>query len=203
MLAVNPALTPVDVKDIIRRSCTRIDEAEGEYDKTGHSIWYGYGRIDAGKAVENARTGTAPAAGPSLFHGSALFSNKKSVELINTGMVQAKPVKKLLGLQIYLQKELSKDHWLRYKLNVPGEGILSNAKDGEYAGTTDGRRRVIGIAIELVGPKASHYSVEYAVRFKGIAEPVKAADGAWAGSAKKSGKTVEGIAIAILKKSSV
>jgi subtilisin family serine protease len=200
MLAVNPALTPTEVKDIIRRSCTRIDETDGEYDGKGHSIWYGFGRIDAGKAVENARALTQKPAGPSLFQGSARFSNRETPALISNGMLQTKPVRKLLGLQINLQKELNKNHRLRYKVNVPGEGILENSKDGEYAGTTDGRRRVIGLAIALIGPQAPDYTVEYAVQFKDLAEPVRGADGAWAGSSKKSGKTAEGIAITIRRK---
>ncbi|MFN0034705.1 MAG: S8 family peptidase [Saprospiraceae bacterium] len=54
MLAANPALSPKKIKQIIRRSCHRIDEARGKYDAKKHSIFYGYGRIDAGKAVANA-----------------------------------------------------------------------------------------------------------------------------------------------------
>lgn len=61
MLAVNPALTPAEVKEVLSRSCKRIDEAEGEYDEGGHSIWYGYGRLDAGLAVANAAKVKAPA----------------------------------------------------------------------------------------------------------------------------------------------
>lgn len=62
MLSANPALTPAQVKDVLSRSCSRIDEAEGEYDEGGHSIWYGYGRLDAGLAVANALKIKAPAA---------------------------------------------------------------------------------------------------------------------------------------------
>jgi hypothetical protein len=54
LLAANPALSPTQVKSIVRRSCARIDATNGKYDSKGHSHWYGYGRIDAGKAVENA-----------------------------------------------------------------------------------------------------------------------------------------------------
>ncbi|MBC7777242.1 MAG: S8 family serine peptidase [Phycisphaerae bacterium] len=55
ILAANPGLSPKRVKQLIRRSCFRIDETGGLYDAKKHSIYYGYGRIDAGKAVENAR----------------------------------------------------------------------------------------------------------------------------------------------------
>ena len=55
MLAVNPALKPKQIKELLSKSCVRIDEAEGEYDENGHSIWYGFGRLDAGLAVSNAQ----------------------------------------------------------------------------------------------------------------------------------------------------
>ncbi|MDX1913099.1 MAG: S8 family serine peptidase [Saprospiraceae bacterium] len=55
MLAANPEMTPKKVKQIIRNSCQRIDPKGGKYDARGHSIYYGYGRIDATKAVANAR----------------------------------------------------------------------------------------------------------------------------------------------------
>ena len=54
MLAANPTLSPKKIKQIIRSSCQRIDEAGGNYDQKKHSVYYGYGRIDAGKAVVNA-----------------------------------------------------------------------------------------------------------------------------------------------------
>lgn len=61
MLAVNPAMTTAQVKTVLSKSCTKIDEQLGEYDEKGHSIWYGYGRLDAGLAVENAKKFKAPA----------------------------------------------------------------------------------------------------------------------------------------------
>jgi subtilisin family serine protease len=55
ILAANPALGWVDVKDILRLSADRIDLAKGKYNDDGHSIYYGYGRVNAGKAVEMAK----------------------------------------------------------------------------------------------------------------------------------------------------
>ena len=55
ILSANPTLSQKRVKQLIRRSCIRIDETGGKYDAKKHSIYYGYGRIDAGKAVENAQ----------------------------------------------------------------------------------------------------------------------------------------------------
>lgn len=54
MLAVYPQATARTIKLMLKKSCQRIDEANGQYDKNGHSIFYGYGRIDAGMAVKNA-----------------------------------------------------------------------------------------------------------------------------------------------------
>jgi subtilisin family serine protease len=54
VLARNPNLRWDEVRDIIKRSCDRIDVAGGNYDANGHSPLYGYGRANAGKAVELA-----------------------------------------------------------------------------------------------------------------------------------------------------
>ncbi|HET6998635.1 MAG TPA: S8 family serine peptidase [Solirubrobacterales bacterium] len=54
MLARNPDLTPVEVKELLKQTCEQIDAGEGEYDAGGHSTNYGYGRIDALAAVEAA-----------------------------------------------------------------------------------------------------------------------------------------------------
>ncbi|HDL7342520.1 TPA: S8 family serine peptidase [Yersinia enterocolitica] len=51
IISVNPSLNYQEVKDIIRDSCDKIDEKNGGYDENGHSEWYGYGRVNAGKAV--------------------------------------------------------------------------------------------------------------------------------------------------------
>ena len=40
-----------EVRDIMRRSCDRIDPEGGKYDETGHSPLYGYGRLNAEKAA--------------------------------------------------------------------------------------------------------------------------------------------------------
>jgi subtilisin family serine protease len=55
VLAANPDLKWHEVKDILKRSCDRIDPQNGQYDATGHSPLYGYGRLNARTAVELAR----------------------------------------------------------------------------------------------------------------------------------------------------
>ncbi|MCC7138225.1 MAG: S8 family serine peptidase [Planctomycetes bacterium] len=54
LLARRPDLTAVAVRDVLRRACVRIDRTGGRYDPRGHSPWYGWGRVDAKKAVERA-----------------------------------------------------------------------------------------------------------------------------------------------------
>jgi subtilisin family serine protease len=54
MLEENPALTPPEIKDLLRRCARKIDRAGGRY-KNGRSPFYGWGRLDARRAVELAR----------------------------------------------------------------------------------------------------------------------------------------------------
>ncbi|MBB4003119.1 S8 family peptidase [Aurantimonas endophytica] len=54
MLSVEPNLTRDEVRSILARSCDRIDEENGEYDARGWSRFYGWGRINAKRAVDMA-----------------------------------------------------------------------------------------------------------------------------------------------------
>jgi subtilisin family serine protease len=56
ILAVNPALTWRDVRDVIARSCSKIDPDGGSYDARGHSPYYGYGRLNIVGALELAQS---------------------------------------------------------------------------------------------------------------------------------------------------
>jgi subtilisin family serine protease len=62
VLAVNPELAWSEVRDVLRGCCDRIDEAGGGYDSDGHSRLYGYGRVNAVRAVELAAAAKATAA---------------------------------------------------------------------------------------------------------------------------------------------
>lgn len=55
VLAVNPNLKWNEVKDILKRSCDRIDPASGAYNSAGHSAKYGFGRLNALRAVQLAQ----------------------------------------------------------------------------------------------------------------------------------------------------
>ena len=57
ILALNRKLRGAQVKDILRCACDRIDSKRGRYDPlTGHSPLYGYGRLNALRAVKLARS---------------------------------------------------------------------------------------------------------------------------------------------------
>lgn len=54
ILSANPDLKWTEVRDIIRKTADKIDRAKGAYDKNGHSIFYGYGRVNTLKALKLA-----------------------------------------------------------------------------------------------------------------------------------------------------
>jgi subtilisin family serine protease len=201
MLSVNPNLRSTEVKDLLRRSCRRIDEAGGEYKADGHSIYYGYGRVDAGLAVENALAHAQKPAG-SLVEGTVKFVTLGEQKLQPNGTLTGnfQPAKKLLGFSLKI-KPATKGLKIKYKANVPGKGILANTKEGEYVGAANGRQRVIGFAIELEGTSAKNYEAEYSAQLQGTTSLASAKNGAWCGTEKKTGKTIQAISIIVKKKS--
>jgi subtilisin family serine protease len=60
MLARNPNLRAEDVRAILKATCDKIDKANASYNADGHSPQYGYGRVNARKAVEAAQPSPAP-----------------------------------------------------------------------------------------------------------------------------------------------
>jgi subtilisin family serine protease len=55
ILSVNPGLSARKVKEILKTTADKIDRRHGRYDARGHSIYYGYGRVNAGRAVALAK----------------------------------------------------------------------------------------------------------------------------------------------------
>lgn len=55
VLAMNPRLSWEEVRDLLRRSCDRIDLKGGNYDAAGRSRFYGHGRLNAATAVALAQ----------------------------------------------------------------------------------------------------------------------------------------------------
>jgi subtilisin-like proprotein convertase family protein len=54
VISRNPALRRLEVKEILRQSCERIDPQGGRYDNQGHSKKYGFGRLNAATAARLA-----------------------------------------------------------------------------------------------------------------------------------------------------
>ena len=57
MLSMNPRLNWQEVRDVLRNTAARIDSANADWDalEVGHHIWYGFGRVNAFDAVDEAR----------------------------------------------------------------------------------------------------------------------------------------------------
>jgi len=201
ILAANPNLSPAAVKTVIRQSCVRIDEQDGEYDASGHSIYYGYGRIDASLAVENARKAAQPPAAAVALEGAVRFNSGGDVVLQPGALTGGdfKPVRRVLGFSLRT-KPASDGLQLRYKVNVASAGIVQNDQEGAYAGATKPSQRILGFTLELTGANAGQYELEYAARLKGRKTLAKAKNGAWCGTAKKTGKTVEALSVILRKK---
>ena len=66
LLSVNPNLKWNDVRDILRQSAVKIDRENGNYSLTGHSHLYGYGRVDAYKALQKISVLTEAVRGTEL-----------------------------------------------------------------------------------------------------------------------------------------
>ena len=54
MLSVNPNLTPQQIRNCLQNTATKIGPA-GSYDARGHSHYFGFGKVNAGAAVREAR----------------------------------------------------------------------------------------------------------------------------------------------------
>lgn len=64
MLSVNPNLTPTEVKRFLQQSADKIIDREidpqfkvnfGTYEANGHSQWFGYGKVNAARAVQQVQ----------------------------------------------------------------------------------------------------------------------------------------------------
>ena len=55
LLELEPDLTPKEVKQRLQESCEKIDPDNADYDKNGHSIYYGYGRPNAVRLLDPSK----------------------------------------------------------------------------------------------------------------------------------------------------
>lgn len=71
VLSVNPSLTAAQVKDCLQRTADKIG-SPSSYDASGHSREFGYGRVNAQRAVEEARRLAGGADGGAPVTGDAV-----------------------------------------------------------------------------------------------------------------------------------
>ena len=60
VLSHNPNLRWDEVRDILKRSADPIDKSGGAYNGSGHSVYYGYGRVNALRAVQLSVVAPSP-----------------------------------------------------------------------------------------------------------------------------------------------
>lgn len=197
MLSVNPGLRGSAVKDLIRMACVKIDLENGNYDTHGHSPWYGYGRIDAGRAVQQAlppQTAELPG-----LEGAIRFA-VLGEQAFGQGLVGGfQPARRLLGMRLQLTGA-TEGLELKYRIWVAGVGVFENTEAGAYVGLAHGRQRIVGFSVRLEGGQSAHFDVVYAGKFAGLPNLRLGQNGDLCGWTSAAGKTLEGLSIQINKK---
>jgi subtilisin family serine protease len=197
MLAVNPALTAPQVKNLLKGACDKIDARAGKYDAQGHSLLYGYGRINALKAVQLAQASIKPISTLKLS-GNAYFNMGSKVALQNGKWTSdTNASNRLLGME--LKVEPAEKLGIQYRLFIQRQGATPFEKNGAFAGTQDARRKVIGFQITLLGDQAPLYSVQYSAKVAGSTKVFTGKDGSVCGTSGITGSSILEVKIEILK----
>lgn len=199
ILSVNPSLTWLEVKELLKNSCDKIDQSNGNYDANGHSPLYGYGRLNAAKAVQNALATTQQQEEFDI-EGTAFFSRDSEVAIKeNTITEDDFENNRFLGFRLKLTP-FHPGLGLRYSVNINNKGFTEPVNDGEFAGTTDGRRKLIGFWIAPQGLLADAYDVIYEAELRNRTKLSKARNGEVCGTEKKRGEAIKEIKIKVVKK---
>jgi hypothetical protein len=199
ILSINPSLTWLEVKEILKTSCDRIDPESGNYNAEGRSVFYGFGRLNAKKATALATQSLRLTEPPSL-HGSAFFSAYGEVPVKDAKQVGGmKKENKLQGIALSIAPQ-SPELSIAYHLKMNKLSTVITGKNGEVAMPGDKRRKVTGVAIELTGPQKELYELNYSVRFQSDGKWQNASNGDWCESAK--GHAICGLKIELRTKES-
>ena len=184
------------MKTIIRQSCEQIDPVMGGYDDRGHSLFYGFGRLHAGRAVRRAQA-TIETLESFDVDGMAFFNYASAIPLREGTFTRDEYVfNRLVGLRIQLIP-FHPGLGIRYRTFIHKLGASCWAENGAFTGTDDRRRKLIGLQIELTGPLASKYTVEYEAERRGRKETVAGKDGSVCGTDNRRGPALEEIKIAV------
>jgi len=196
ILGVNPDLTWEEVKTIIRQSCEQIDPVMGGYDDRGHSVFYGFGRLHAGVAVRRTKA-TVETLESFDVEGMAFFNYASAAPVREGAFTRDEYLfNRLVGMRLQLapfHPGLS----IRYRTFIHKLGPSPWVENGAYTGTYDRRRKLIGLQIELCGPLAADYTVEYEAERRGRRETVSGKDGSVCGTDNRRGPALEEIKIAV------
>ncbi|HKK74413.1 MAG TPA: S8 family serine peptidase [Saprospiraceae bacterium] len=196
MFGVNPNLTWYDIKQMIKNACEKIDIEDGRYDARGHSLFYGFGRINALKAVRATEKTLGPVDHFDIW-GIAAFSRNSYV-----GLAEGKFTfddfdnNRFVGLALETDP-MHPDLKLEYQVVVNRWGSSGWVSSGHWAETPDRRRKIIGFAVRLKGKLANQYTVQYSAKLRGLNKAVSARDGAICGTDAERGKAIQEIKIEI------
>jgi len=201
MLAANSALRLPEIREIIKNTCDKIDEVSGSYDANGHSLFYGYGRLNAGKAVQGAcdvSQADLPAFGVT---GEVCLNSKQSLSIEDGEIQDSLPANtRLIGFQLNLNP-IHTDLSLEYGACTSAPGTASIQNGGEYAGTRDRRRKLTGFNLKLTGALADKYDIIYQAGFNGNKRSQEIQNGALCGVDKRTGKGIRRLWVRVVQKS--
>ncbi len=141
VLSVNPYLTAREVKQLLQETADKIVDSDadpqfglrlGTYNASGHSQWFGYGKVNAARAVEAARRKLPGAIAPSQWLQQ---QNTTSIEIPDssprgaTSVIQIQDARPVRDIRITLDVEHSYLGDLEITLMPPqGESVLLQSR---------------------------------------------------------------------------
>ena len=199
ILSVNPDLTREQVKDILKNACDKIDAGFGNYNPLGHSPFYGYGRLNAAKAVNLAKD-TLPKQLALNIDGVVRY--RDTGNRILTDGTWAETIDendRVLGVQIKILPA-NPDVGISYQVFTSELTALPVASDGQMLAIKDKRKKITGFSAVLTGAMAAQFELVYKVRFFGVKAEVVGRDGSLCGDKTGKGPGITGLNISVKKK---
>jgi subtilisin family serine protease len=196
ILSINPDLKGEQVRDMLKNACDKIDSDFGNYNASGHSPFYGYGRLNSAKAVQLARETLSPK--PTFgIEGTASFRIHGIVPLASDTWVggYSGDADRLLGIQLLVNPP-HQDIGIRYQIFSTGIQKIPAGADGQIVSQKDRRRKVTGLSMELTGALVEDYEVSYAIRLAGKESPAEGKNGTLCGE-KGKGPAIEAISVSL------
>jgi subtilisin family serine protease len=143
VIARAPELRWEQVKELLKQSCDKIDASGGGYDGNGHSILYGFGRLNAKTAVELAAPLRAKYTALHKAIQSVPIQDLKTARL-QVGVADTRSVR---GIKVHVDLEHSWIGDLTVQLKPPaGTGVASMLLHEREGGGTSNIHRVYDIA---------------------------------------------------------